>query len=138
MQKLLSDGIALVSGDLYQSGESADCAQVDFVNDSVNRYFSTFHNTADANRVQDAVRLIRYAASLGADVTVRAEGIAARAAACAIALYDGAVSALLENDALTLPCDDMAFYREFFIPGIRLLGGPRGCLALAMCPVTLF
>ena len=138
MQKLLSDGIALVSGDLYQSGESADCVQVDFVNDSVNRYFSTFHNTADANRVQDAVRLIRYAASLGADVTVRAEGIAARAAACAIALYDGAVSALLENDALTLPCDDMAFYREFFIPGIRLLGGPRGCLALAMCPVTLF
>jgi molybdopterin-guanine dinucleotide biosynthesis protein MobB len=39
---------------------------------------------------------------------------------------------------LTLPCDDMASYCAFFIPGIGLLGGPRGCIAMAKCPVTLF
>ena len=138
LQKLLSDGVALVSGDLYQTGESADCVQVDFINPAANRYFSTFHNTADANRVQDAARLIRYAQTLGDAVTVRAHGNAARAAACAAALCDGITAAELEDAPLTLPCDDMAFYREFFIPGIRLLGGPRSCLALAKCPVTLF
>lgn len=138
LQKLLSDGIALISGDLYLTGESADCVQVDFVNVENNRYFSTFHNTADANRVQDTVRLIRYAASLGTEVTVRAWGCAARAAACAAALCDGIAAMELDDSALTLPCDDMASYRAFFIPGIGLLGGPRGCIAMAKCPVTRF
>ena len=137
LQKRLADGTALVSGDLYLTGESADCTQMDEGNDANNRYFTTFHNTTAANRTQDAVRLIRYAASLGTEVTVYAVGSAACCAACALALCDGVSAAQLENAPLH-PADDAALYRTCFIPGLGLLGGPRGCLALARCPVTQF
>ena len=135
-QSLLADGIALVSGDLYLTGEVCG-EQIDEHNPENNRYFTTFHNTTDANRVQDAARLIRYAAALGDSLTVTAVGSAACAAACALALCDGVSSAKLEERALTF-ADDTALYAGFFIPGIGLLGGARGCLALAKCPVSLF
>lgn len=136
-QKLLAEGTALVSGDLYRTGESAGCTQVDEADPANNRYFTTFHNTTAANRVQDAARLIRYASALGETVTVTAVGFAACAAACALVLCDGVTSAKLEENALTF-ADDVALYAGFFVPGIGLLGGARGCLALAKCPVTLF
>ncbi len=137
LQKYLADGIALVSADLYLTGEFADCVQTDADNDANNRYFTTFHDTADASRAQDAVRLIRYAQSIGCEVTIYASGIGAAAAACALALCDGVSAAQLEASALTF-ADDAALYSGCFIPGIGLLGGPRGCLALAKCPVTVF
>ncbi len=136
LQKLLVEGTALVSGDLYQTGESAGCIQIDEADPANNRYFTTFHNTANANRVQDAVRLIRYAANLGHELTVTAIGSSACAAVCAMALCDGASSAVLEDHALTFT-DDAALYAGFFVPGIGLLGGVRGCLKLVKCPVTL-
>ena len=113
------------------------CAQADEGNAANNRYFTTFHNTTAANRVQDTVRLIRYAAGLGEEVTVYAVGSAAGAAACALALCDEAASAQLEASALTFT-DDRELYTGCFIVGIGLLGGPYGCLKLARCPVTLF
>ena len=137
LRQMLSCGTALVSGDLYLTGEFDGCTQVDAEDPAANRYFTTFHNTADANRTQDAVRLMRYAASRGAEVSVRAYGTAACAAACALALCDHASAAELEEKAL-VSVDDLTDYRTFFVPGIGLLDGPRGCLALAKCPITVF
>ena len=137
LQKMLADGTALISADLYLTGEFADCVQVDAVNDANNRYFTTFHDTTDACRVQDTARLICYAKTLGKDVIVRASGCGARAAACALALCDGVSSAELEKTAISLTSDD-TYYNEFMIPGICALGGLSACLGLAKCPISLY
>ena len=136
-QKYLADGIALISADLYLTGEFADCVQVDAVNDACNRYFTTFHDTKDASRAQDAARLMAFAKTLAPDVTVYAKGCGARAAVCALALSDGIAAAQLEEAALALT-DDAAYYSEWFMPGIGAFGGLQACLALAKCPITVF
>jgi len=137
LQTMLADGTALISADLYLTGEFADCVQVDAVNDANNRYFSTFHDTTDACRVQDTARLIRYAKTLAGEVMIHASGCGARAAVCALALCDGVSSAELEETAISLTTDD-AYYSEFLIPGICAFGGLTACLGLAKCPITLY
>lgn len=130
-------GIAVVAGDLFLTGEFAGCTRVIDGNETDNRYFTTFNYTDDALRTQDAARMLRYAAEIGEELTVWADGRAARAAACALALCGGVKSAKLEGSALDLSADD-EYYREFFIPGICNVGGIAGCLALSMCEVETF
>ena len=43
----------------------------------------------------------------------------------------------LEGSALSLEGDE-AYFNEFFIPGIMLVGGIQGCLELADCNIELF
>ena len=123
--------------DLYRTGESADCAEVSEGTADDNRFLTTFHYTNDAHRAQDTARLIRIAAGMGEELTLRADGCAARAAACALALCDGVTSAKLEDAALDLQ-EDADYLRDFFIPGICTVGGLEDCLALAKCPVERF
>ena len=81
--------------------------------------------------------LIQAAADLGGELTVWADGCAARAAACAIALSEGVQEARLEGAALALEGDE-DYYKTFFIPGICTIGGLDACLQLAGCPVVKF
>ncbi|MBQ8640694.1 MAG: acetylxylan esterase [Clostridia bacterium] len=137
IRQMLSDGTAVVSGDLFMTGEFAGCRIHIEGSESDNRYFTTFHYTTDAFRVQDAALLIDAAAVPGGELTLWANGCAARAAACALPLCGQVKHARLERAALEL-CGDEAYYSEFFIPGICTIGGLEGCLALAPCTVEKF
>ena len=130
-------GIAVVGGDLFLTGEFAGCTRNIAGSETDNRYFTTFNYTDDALRTQDAARMIRFALGIGEELTVWADGRAARAAVCALALCGGVKSAKLEGSALNLVTDD-EYYREFFIPGICNVGGLAGCLALSSCEVETF
>ncbi len=136
-RQMLADGIALVSGDLFMTGEFAGCTMDIAGSDSDNNYFTTFNYTADALRIQDASLLIRTAADFGTELTVWADGCAARAVACALPLCGGMKKARLESAALELDGDDV-YYSEFFVPGICTVGGLEGCLKLAPCEIELF
>ncbi len=136
-RNLLTAGTAVVSGDLFLTGESASCAVTVDGTDSDNAYYTTFNYTADALRAQDAALLIRAAALIGSELTLYADGCAARAAVCALALCDTVKSAKLEGAALKLTSDD-EYCRDFFIPGICAAGGLKGCLALAECETEIF
>ena len=131
-QSLLADGVMVVSGDVFLTGEFAGTSRNIVGSDSDNRYFTTFHYTTNAFRVQDTALLIRTAGTFGEELTVRAEGMAARWAVCALALCDGVTSAKLDRAALA---EDTDYFREFFVPGICAAGGFAGCLALSKCPV---
>ncbi len=137
LRQMLTDGIALVSGDLFMTGEFDGCTMDIAGNENDNIYFTTFNYTADALRIQDASLLIRIAAAPGSELTVWADGCAARAAACALPLCDGVKKARLESAALELDGDD-AYYSTFFVPGICTVGGLEGCLALAQCEIERF
>ena len=129
--EMLAGGVMVVSGDVFLTGEFAGAVQNIAGSDYDNRYFTTFNYTTDALRTQDAALLIRTAESLGGELTVRAEGCAARWAACALALCGGVTSAKLDRAAL----ENVDYFREFFLPGICAAGGLEECLALAKCPV---
>ena len=137
----------LISGDLFLTGESADCEQVVSPADAGSPYFynnlhqTTFNYTIHALRIQDAARLMavarRMAEAAEGNLTIWAEGMAARAVACALPLCDGVAEATLEAEALALDSDE-AYYKDFFVPGICALGGLDACLKLADCPIKTF
>ena len=142
LRSMLVDGITVLSGDLFLTGESGECQRVVSEADIKSPYFTTnhlttFNDTPDALRTQDASLLIRVAADMGGELTVWANGRAARAVACALPLCDGIRAVKLEGAALALDGDE-AYYRNCFIPGICALGGLEGCLALAKCEVERF
>jgi hypothetical protein len=136
-QNLLAEGCAVVSGDLFLTGEYLPAAAnyEKLVGES--QFYTTFHYTAEACRVQDTAAFLRAAAELGSDVMLRAQGRTARIAACALALCSGVQSAQL--DAAALPAENGEDPgKELCIPGIRAIGGIGTCLALANCPVETF
>ncbi len=137
IRRMLAEGVTVVSGDLFLTGESAACTMDISGTESDNLYYTTFHYTTDAFRAQDAALLIRAAAAIGTELTLWADGCAARAAACALAVCDGVKSAALEKTALELS-GDAAYYTDFRIPGICTIGGLPGCLALARCDIRQF
>jgi len=137
LRKMLDDGVAVVSGDLFRTGEMAECERVIAGSEYDNRFFTTFLYPDDALRAQDAALLMDAAAGIGKELTVRAEGCAARAAVCALALRSDVKEAVLEGDALALEGDE-AYLKSFPLPGICTIGGLAGCLQLVSCPVTLF
>ncbi len=126
---LLEAGCALVSGDLFLTGEYLPAEVTVYGGGQAERYFTTFHYTKDAFRASDAALLWQAAKRTGEEVSLLAEGCAVPAAACALPFMEGLGSAAFEK---------AAFEGECFIPGIMLLGGPAGCLTLADCPVELF
>lgn len=129
VRRMLEDGVTLVSGDILGTGETAD-TQIRILGGAQGeRYYTTFHYTRDAYRASDVSLLWQAARKTGREHTLRASGCAASSAACALPLLDGVKAAALEASALCEPC---------VIPGIALLGGPEGCLALAGCAVDLF
>lgn len=137
VREMLESGVCVLSGDLFLTGEYAD-ASVKILGGEVGEcYYTTFHYTPEAFRVQDAVKLWKLARTMGAECSLWAEGTGARAAAIALPLMDGIASAELEDAALQLP-DDGAYMERCFLPGIRVLGGIEGCLAMAECEVKRF
>ena len=137
VQKMLEDGMAVVSGDLFRTGEMADCERRIAGSEYDNRFFTTFLYPDDALRAQDAALLMDAASAMGTELSVWAEGCAARAAVCALALREDVKEAMLEGDALALDGDE-AYQKSFPLPGICVIDGLAGCLRLMSCPVTLF
>lgn len=130
VRAMLAGGIALVSGDLFGDGEYAGAKATVLGGAQAERYFTTFHYTPDAHRASDVSLLWQTARKTGSVCSLRAYGTAAIPAACALPLLVGAAKASLEE----APLRDGACG----IPGIQLLGGPEGCLALADCAVEVF
>jgi len=146
MQAMLKEGIALVSGDLFMTGETAAAQRVmdgkpvcyhKDAADNPRRYFTTFNDTDDALRTQDVALLWQLTRETGSECCLWAEGVAARAAACALPLLEKVEQAYLEKAALELEGDE-AYYREFFVPGLLQLGGLSGVLKMTDAPVVFF
>lgn len=136
IQKMLSEGIAIVSGDLFLTGEYAN-AEKKILGGSGKQYFTTFHYTTDAFRAQDVAHLWQIALQTAPERTLWADGCAARAAACALPLLSGVSGAELEAEALQLS-GDAEYFQSCFIPGILTLGGLNGCLTFTEVPVKTF
>ena len=147
VQAMLAEGVTVVSGDLFLTGETRDCKQEVSPAHTGSPYYynnthhTTFNYTVNALRIQDASLLLQVAADMGGELTVWADGCAARAVACALActpqLHGGVKSAKLETAALAL-ADQQDYADRFFVPGICAMGGIEGCLALAACPIETF
>ncbi len=125
VKNLLAGGTALVSGDLFETGEYGDAKM-----NTESHYFTTFRYPSDACRASDVSLLWQVTRDTGSSCSLRAYGSAAIAAACALPFLEGAGKASLEEKAIR--------EGDCFIPGLSLLGGPEGCLALADCPVEGF
>ena len=136
VQDLLDNGTAVLSGDLFLTGEYADANHTVLGPYNATRYFTTFHYTAAAYRTQDVSLLWRLASSLAEDTTLYATGAAARAAACALPLLNRVKAAQLDGSALRLSTD-RDYMDGFFLPCLLPLGGLQGCLEMADCPVEL-
>ncbi|MBQ8407634.1 MAG: acetylxylan esterase [Clostridia bacterium] len=138
VSKMVSEGISVICGDLFLTGESAECKQEyiggPFFNEN---YYTTFHYSVDACRVQDAYALIKVASDFGGELSVWAEGCGARSVACALPFCGEVKTAMLEKSALELEGDE-AYFKSFFIPGIRAIGGIEACVSLADCEITTF
>ena len=137
VRAMLADGIAVVSGDLFLTGEFEGKEQTILGGERGESYFTTFHYTNHAFQAQDAALLWKAAKRYGTECSLWAEGCAARAAACALPLLEGVSAACLESKALDIHGNE-EYYKEFYVPGILELGGLEGCLKLADCPVTRF
>ena len=134
-EAMLAQGIALLSGDLFLTGEF-EGAYYAFPNDNARRYFTTFHYTAAAHQAQDVSLLYRLAASTADQVSLYATGTVTPIAACALPLLDGVKSATLEGRGLELTAD-RDYMERFFLPCLLPLGGVQGCLQMAGCPVEM-
>lgn len=137
IQQMLRDGICVISGDLFLLGETADRQRRPISDAQGERHYNCFHDTDDTCRVQDAALLWQIARAAAPECILWAEGTAARAVACALPLLQGVQQAHLEDAALHL-AGDQDYLARFNVPGIMLVGGLDGCLALADCPVTRF
>lgn len=136
VKELLDKGIAVLSGDLFLTGEYADIQPVILGSDFATRYFTTFHYTSAAHQAQDVSLLRRLAETMAKEVSLRATGTAARAVACALPLLENVKSASLEGAALELSSDE-DYMKDFFLPCLMPLGGLRGCLEMAACDVEI-
>ena len=94
-------------------------------------------STNDAFRAQDAALLIKIAKDIAKEVEVRADGRAARAAVCALAVCNGVKSAKLDKKAIEINTDE-EYLDKFFIPGICVLGGMEDCVKLVGCNIEKF
>ena len=137
VKAMLENGIAVVSGDLFLTGEYGDVKPAILGTPYAERYFTTFHYTTAAHQAQDVALLWRLTAAMGEETSLWAEGTAARAAACALPLLEGICKATLEGQALDLTTDT-EYMENFFLPCFLPLGGLAGCLTMADCPVELF
>ena len=137
IRQMLQEGICVISGDLFMTGEFEGVNKQPETGKGANAYFTTFHYTTNAYRTQDTALLWQVATRFAPECSIWACGSAARAAACAIPLLNGVKKAQLEGSALSLEGDE-AYFNEFFIPGIMLVGGIQGCLELADCNIELF
>lgn len=137
IRAMLKDGVAVVSGDLFLTGEFGDAKPAVLGTYNAERYFTTFHYTTAAHQAQDVALLWRLTASMAREATLWAEGTAARAAACALPLLEGVSKATLEEKALEL-VTDRDYMEGFFLPCLLPLGGLAGCLEMAECAVEMF
>lgn len=130
VQKLLDKGVALLSGDLFMTGEFGELT-INRENRDV-KYYTTFHYTDDIYRVQDVSLLWQYARMLVGDngiSSIQAQSEAAFAVACALPLLDNVSEAVLDKVVLSLK-DEVDYIDKFFAPGLLCLGGIEGCLQL--------
>jgi len=137
IRQLLQDGVAILSGDLFMLGEFIDGIKRPITDAQGLRHFNCFHYTAAGYSIQDAALLWQAACRMGTECSIWAESDAARAVAAALPFLKGVKACQLESDALKLE-SDADYMAKFNVPGIMLVGGIEGCLALADCPVETF
>lgn len=134
---LLEQGMAVLSADLYGTGEYTE--EPEPRNHAVN-YFSCFHDTDAACQVQDLCLLKQLADSFvedGGKIFLEARDETAWIAACALPLLDGLSGAVLDKAVDSISADgECMLVRHCFIPGLGVLKGIPGCLALTDTKVS--
>ena len=133
---MLAGGAALVGADLFMTGEYRSARIRIGGGAQGKKYFTTFNDTVAMSQCQDVALLWQIVKSMGGACTLRAEGKAARAAACALPLLTGVTAAVIDRSALD--ADDQELARDFLLPGLKNIGGFEGCLNLAACPVQFY
>lgn len=131
---LVAQGCAVLSADLYLSGEFAGDPQPR--NRDIN-YKTIFHDSDDARRVQDIALLGQLAESritAGGSISLCADAQTSCPAACALPFLQAA-DAQLDRSVQALATDE-DYMNRCYIPGICILGGPEGCIRLSGIPVT--
>ena len=133
-REILAGGCAVISGDLFLTGESAE-AEVEILGGETGRkFFTAFHCPKDAQRAKDIALLWREVLKIGSDCFLCALDRAAAWAACVLPLLDDVKKARLDAEGLRLQSDD-DYMRCLNIPGIMNVGGIEGCLKAARCEV---
>ena len=135
-QKILEGGCAVISGDLFLTGESAG-AEVEILGGEPGRkFFTVFHDPKDAQRAKDIALLWREVLKTGSDCFLCALDQAAAWATCVLPLLKNVKKAQLDKAGLSLKSDD-DYMNRLNIPGIMNVGGIEGCLKIAGCEVEL-
>jgi hypothetical protein len=109
--------------DAFQTGAAAA------PRDRSGRYFLTFNQSDDANRVQDILTAIEFLRAQGA-ARVRLVGLERAAVWCVFAAAIAATPVDLTADVSGFRGDDNDFLEKFFVPGIQRAGGWKAALAL--------
>lgn len=135
VREKLAQGYAVLSGDLFLTGE------FDKEEPPKNRgikHYTTFHNTEHTEQVRDICLLYRLAESrmtVDGQIWLEAQGDVACVAACAAALLPNLAGARLDHRVRELT-ENGDYMEKCFIPGIGVLGGIPGCLALTDASVS--
>lgn len=125
---LVASGIPVLAFDAFQTGPQKDPAVLS--RSPFTNFFNTYNRTALQERVQDVATAIAYARQLfpGARILLIGEEGAGLWALSAARLAD---ATLADAGNLDVADDAALSAPEVFVPGIRLLGGFDGAVALA-------
>jgi len=132
VKAILARGGAVLGIDAFQTGQARA------PRDRSHKFFTTFNQTDDANRVQDVLTAIEYLRSRSAAAEVNLAGIDAGGiwSLFARALADDKVS--LAADLARFRADtDEEYVEKFFVPGLRKAGDFRAAATLAASGKTL-
>jgi len=137
IRAMLKDGIAVIGADIFMTGEYENAKDNLYKGDQSINHFTTFNYTFCAFRIRDIMLMWSIALACAPECTLIAFTEAARAAACALPLLKNVKKAALQKDFLALEGDRDCF-ENFYVPGILLLGGMEGCMALSDCEIEQF
>ena len=116
LKALAAEGWDILWVDAYQTGAAGTLGQV------IGRDYLTFHRSADANRAQDVLTAIAYAAVRKPEA-IRMVCPSAAAAWCWLAVAMAPAEIPLEAAGAPPGGDDIVFRKSLFIPGILRVGG---------------
>jgi len=125
---LVAAGIPVLAFDAFQTGPQRDPAVL--ARSPFTNFFNTYNRTVLQERVQDIATAIAYARQIfpGARIVLIGEDAAGLWALAAARLAD---ATLADAGNLDVADDAAMSAPELFVPGIRLLGGFDGAVALA-------
>ncbi len=122
-REAIGRGETVLAIDAFQTG-SASAPR-----DRSGKFFLTFNQSDDANRVQDILTAVEFLRASGAS-RIRVAGLEKAAVWCLFAAALAKTPVELTADLSAFRGDDSDFLAKFFVPGIERAGGLKAALAL--------